>query len=580
MPLADLPPVPDRYEPLAEVAATPFERTLLARDRVLGREVLLKVPDQATGASWTAPVRERLLREARALASVRHPAVMAVLDVLATAAGPILVLEVPTGELLADRLQHGPLDLDRACAIAIDVAEALAALHYQGHVHRAVGPAAVYVATDGRARLGAFTFAKEFGASMGSSIGHADAGFAAPRHLPPYPAPEQLAGKPADPRSDVFALGCLLWRCLVGEDPADVAVGGAGDLRQRRRDVPADLAEIVRRCLAVAPAARYQTAHAVAEALRAARRPPAQRGRLWPLLAGSAALLAVAAAVWAWLPDRDPEWRSGASLPPVRSELGDTYAACHALLVGIDDYAGGWSDLPNAGRDVDAVAAQLVRNDPRWRDGIRRVPAREATRRRLIEELLQLRDPARIGSEDAVLVYFAGHGCCVDPQSLQYWLVGVDAAATDPRTDAAGFVPALEIHDLLRNCPAKHVLVVLDTCFGARVFGADRGEPLLAPRPATDGRRDPLLRHRARQILVSSGADAPASDGVSGLSPFCRAFVAAITPPQPGPVAISTWEVFADIARAMRQRGGGWQLPVLRSEAGPEGSFVFFAGGR
>lgn len=568
-----------RYEVLEELASTPFERNLRARDRVLEREVVLKLPGLAVVDGWTVDVKQRLLREARALASVRHAGIVAILDVLEAGGGPILVLDPLEGEVLADRLRSGPLDLATTRTIGIDVAEALAALHYEGYVHRAVGPEAVRLRTDGHAVLVAFTFAKEFSAQGTSSIHYGKDRLEAGRHLPPYPAPEQLVGKPAEPRTDVFALGCLLWRCLVGTDPIDVASNGPGNLRRERADVPAAFAEIVRCCMAPASAARYATARAVADALRAMSTAPTRRRLLAPAL-GAMVALAAMLALWSSRPPGGDRPESGRRQRPEAVATvgahGDTYMNCHALLIGIDDYSGGWAKLPNAIRDIDAVQERLIANDPRWSAGLRRISPGEATRRRIHDELARLRDLSVVSSEDAVLVWFAGHGCCVDPSSQQYWLVAADAQTTDPHQDPHGFVPRLEIDDLMANCPAKHVLVVLDTCFAARVFGSSRGEPLIGKRRPTDGRRDPLLRQRARDTLVSAGADRTASDGGDGMSPFCRAFIAAITPSGPEPTSVSVAEVHARIQAAMRRQGDGSQLPILRSQH--DGNFVFFAG--
>jgi hypothetical protein len=596
----DLPNLPERYEVRGEADATPFERTLHAHDRVLRRDVLLKLPAAQAFASWSVPVRDRLLREARALASVRHEAVLPILNVEETAAGPVLVLEEPDGELLASRLQLGPLEVEAARQVAIDVAEGLGALHYASFVHRAVGPEAVWVRTDGRARLGAFTFAKEFGGHGGSSIDYRGAvdgaalrpgttieyqgvGSRTTRFLPAYPAPEQLQGQPADPRCDVFALGCLLYRCLSGQEPSGAESGEATELRLLRPEVPKDLAEVVRRCMAFARAARYPTAQALADALKATRLVATNgsggSSHRWALVAalGSCAVLAVGG-LYAWFrPPVDVPGRS-----PVGNRIdyertfADTYERCHALLIGIDDYSGEWADLPNTVKDVAEVGKRLQANDERWAKNLRVVPAAQATQDQIIDELDLLRDPQRVGAEDAVLVYFAGHGHYVDSDSEQYWLVAADARTKEPRKKEGGFVHSDNILDFLRMCPAKHVLVVLDTCFGARVFGPSRGEVLRdSPKPAA-GPRDPRLRRASRQILVSAGKRATATDGAGEVSPFCRAFVAAITPGDGKPRAVSSRAVWQSTEEAMREHGGGLQMPEMKELTAQDGCFVFF----
>jgi serine/threonine-protein kinase len=153
-------------------------------------------------------VREqRLLREAEAAARLAHPNIVTLFDVGRCEQGPYLVLEMLRGETLAQRLSQGRLPLGEALRIGGEVAKGLAHAHAQGVVHRDLTPGNVYLCQDGQVKVLDLGMAHAFGRRK------LDGG------TPAYMAPEQARGAPEDERTDVFALGVILFQMLAGERP-------------------------------------------------------------------------------------------------------------------------------------------------------------------------------------------------------------------------------------------------------------------------------------------------------------------------------------------------------------------------
>lgn len=161
-------PIPERFEILEQVTETAGELVLRARDRVLLREVLLKLP----GPGLTALLEEnqdhrRALREARALARLQHPGVLRLVDVIETPRGPLLVMDPVAGETLAERIrQSGPLDSEDVRTLGIGLASALTAVHDVGVVHRGLSMENVILKDDGSPCLAGFFLAKFGDASL------------------------------------------------------------------------------------------------------------------------------------------------------------------------------------------------------------------------------------------------------------------------------------------------------------------------------------------------------------------------------------------------------------------------------
>ena len=309
------------YEILAPLGAGGMGEVYRARDTRLGREVAVKVLPRELAAD---PERRlRLEREAQAISALSHPHVCALFDVGSAdlPGGPVefLVMELLEGETLARRLERGPLPLPQALTLGGQIAEALGAAHRRGIVHRDLKPGNVMLTRSG-AKLLDFGLAR-LGESGAAALDLASAlTDAHPLTREgtvvgtwPYLAPEQLSGRPADARSDVFALGAVLYEMITGRRAfpgATMAEVSAAILKEDppdpREDVPGlpgALVSVVRQCLAKDPSTRWQNADDVALALRLvgeAASPagsPAGRRRpgLWPALTAAFAVVAALA---------------------------------------------------------------------------------------------------------------------------------------------------------------------------------------------------------------------------------------------------------------------------------------------
>jgi serine/threonine protein kinase len=264
-----------------------------ARDTRLGREVAIKTSKEVFSG--------RFQREARAISSLNHPHICTLFDV-----GPdFLVMELVEGETLAARLERGRLSMESVLGYGAQIADALSAAHARGIVHRDLKPANIMVTSMG-VKVVDFGLAK-----MAASVEFSETVTDSQTIVgtPAYMAPEQLEGREADARTDIFALGLVLYEMATRRKPfkgenraeliADIMRGepALGVL------TPPNFAHLVERCLAKDPNNRWQTTRDVSLELQFLTRaqPPAQpprraRGR-W-LVAAAAVSSAAALALW------------------------------------------------------------------------------------------------------------------------------------------------------------------------------------------------------------------------------------------------------------------------------------------
>jgi len=247
----------ERFELVREIGRGGFGVVYEARDLQLGRSVAFK----AVRAGGRAALREeRLQREAEAAARLSHPNIVTLHDLGRCEHGPFLVLELLRGRTLGQRLDQGPLARGEALRVAVEVAEALAHAHGQGVVHRDLTPGNVFLCEDGRVKVLDFGLAHAFGRRRSAG------------GTPAYMAPEQWRGAPEDERTDVFALGALLFRMLAGslpfaDDDQGRAVTGPGRAPALEMpDAPA-VATLVARMLAKDPVERPRDGAEVRDAL-------------------------------------------------------------------------------------------------------------------------------------------------------------------------------------------------------------------------------------------------------------------------------------------------------------------------
>jgi Tol biopolymer transport system component len=215
-------------EVLGPIGAGGMGEVYRARDLKLGREVALKMLPDAVARDPER--RARFEREARLLASLNHPHVAAIYELLETEEGvPVLVLELVEGETLDVRIARGPLPLREALVLASQVAEALEAAHERGILHRDLKPSNVKLTRDGKAKLLDFGLAKALEDGKAEPRGGGVASSAATLTSPadatavgavlgtaPYMSPEQARGEPLDKRTDVWSFGCVLFELLGG----------------------------------------------------------------------------------------------------------------------------------------------------------------------------------------------------------------------------------------------------------------------------------------------------------------------------------------------------------------------------
>lgn len=239
-----------------------------AYDETLDRPVALKLLYEDLGE----PVaRERFLREARAVARLQHPNIVAVYDVGESDGRPYLVMELVDGRTVADELaEHGAFSFEAVRAIGASTAAALRFAHAAGVVHRDIKPANLVLHDDSTVKLIDFGLARltEEGSSLtpdGAAMGTIA-----------YVAPESARGVDNDERSDLYSLGCVLYELLCGRPPfvGDVPSIAYAHVREEpdhvsthRVDAPDDLAELVMSLLAKDPALRPQSAEAVRQDL-------------------------------------------------------------------------------------------------------------------------------------------------------------------------------------------------------------------------------------------------------------------------------------------------------------------------
>lgn len=272
-----------RYRLLRQVASGGMATVWEAEDAVLGRRVAVKVLHTHLAADEA--VRERFRREGVAVARLGHPAVVAVYDTGEDEGIAFLVMELVEGRTLRDMLREdGPLPVAAAVEVVAQVAAGLAVAHERGIIHRDVKPANILVLPDGRAKITDFGIARgESGTDMDEDLTRTGTIVGTAKYL----APEQVQGGPVDPRTDVYALGLVLYEALCGRPAFDGATELATAIartqasplppRQVRVDVPRSVETIVMRTLARDPSSRFQSAADLRAALLALHLAPSER---------------------------------------------------------------------------------------------------------------------------------------------------------------------------------------------------------------------------------------------------------------------------------------------------------------
>ena len=323
------------YEIQAPLGAGGMGEVYRALDTRLNRTVAIKI--LASHLSSSPELKQRLEREARSISSLNHPHICQLYDIGSQEGAAYLVMEFLEGETLSERLRRGAMPLNEILKVGIAVAEALAAAHRQGLVHRDLKPGNIMLTQTG-AKLMDFGLAKPVGLQTGAASTSAPSFTAAatlssPTPLSPlttagtivgtiqYMSPEQIEGKEADARSDIFALGAVLYEMAAGKRPFEgkSQISLASSILEKdpepisaiKPHTPPALEHVVATCLQKDPEARFLAAHDIRLELQwiAAERTPApaaspaqaapKRERLvWAAALVAAAVLGAAAGIF------------------------------------------------------------------------------------------------------------------------------------------------------------------------------------------------------------------------------------------------------------------------------------------
>ena len=265
-----------RYEILGPIGAGGMGEVWRALDTDLDRQVAVKILPESFADDETR--LERFQREAKALAALSHPNLLDIYDVGSANGLHYAVTELLEGDTLRERITPTGLPWQKVTAIGAAVADGLAAAHGRGIIHRDIKPENLFLTADGRVKI------LDFGLASVQEETNPDAKTATITEAgtvmgtPGYMAPEQVKGQPADSRSDIFSLGCVLYEMASGhrafggdtgaeviaailkEEPPQLSSSGAA--------VPVDLERAVHRCLEKRPEARFQSAADLAYSLK------------------------------------------------------------------------------------------------------------------------------------------------------------------------------------------------------------------------------------------------------------------------------------------------------------------------
>jgi Tol biopolymer transport system component len=356
------------YEIVAPLGAGGMGEVYRAKDTRLQRDVAVKV--LPASFSSDADRLRRFEQEARAAGALNHPNILAIFDIGSVEGAPYVVSELLEGESLRQRLSEGPLPPRKVVEYAVQFAQGLAAAHEKGIVHRDLKPENLFVTKDGRIKILDFGLAKL--TQKDDAVGDAAVTLTAAVDTQPgvvlgtvgYMSPEQVRGRAADHRSDLFSFGAVLYEMLAGQRAfrGDLSIETMNailkddppEISAADRKFPLALERLVRRCLEKSPEDRFQSARDLAFALDAlsgystpsAVSVVAAEGlpRKWLLPLAAGVLLLIAVGVWLLRPG------AGSTALPLYHQLtferGLIYAARFAPDGRSIYYSASWNGQP------------------------------------------------------------------------------------------------------------------------------------------------------------------------------------------------------------------------------------------
>jgi eukaryotic-like serine/threonine-protein kinase len=348
------------YDILSRIGAGGMGEVYKARDSRLHRTVAIKIlPELRTGDQIS---RERMIREARAIAALNHPHICTIHDVGDHDGREFLVMEYVEGETLAARLARGPLPIGEAVRYALQIASALCEAHRAGIVHRDVKPANIVLArpASGAHSPGLHAKLLDFGVAKMQAADIEPGTVVRTEREPldlttagllvgtaPYLAPERIDGNAADVRTDIFAFGAVLFEMLTGRrafdgsDRTSVLEAIRSDIVPRpsavRPGIPPTIERVVVRSLAKNPGDRYRTMDDVVDDLRDVER-RSNNPRVPRLIrAGAAALVLVIASAAMWT--IYSHWNAGPRGEPAITRLAASAGVIGAPAISPDGSA-------------------------------------------------------------------------------------------------------------------------------------------------------------------------------------------------------------------------------------------------
>jgi len=328
-----------RYRILAELGHGAMGTVYKAADPLLERTVAVKTIILATDAAERAEYEARFFVEAKAAGGLNHPNLITIHDIGREGEVLYMAMELLEGVELRELLKRGPVPLARALDIAAQAADGLACAHERGVIHRDIKPGNIMIVRGRHVKIMDFGIARmrvsEVKTQTGAILGS-----------PKYMSPEQVAGRRADPRSDIFSLGVVLYEMATGAPP--FAAPNMAQLMQQvasaahrppsavNPSVPAMLDLIVAKALEKEPDARYQNAAELAADLRACLAGVAEAQAVLPAAAGTTLPLAAGAAGTATLDlevaPAEPPGTGGEETAPSTGTLLATQAGVHFPL--------------------------------------------------------------------------------------------------------------------------------------------------------------------------------------------------------------------------------------------------------
>ena len=321
-----------RYTVVEAIGAGGMGEVYRARDETLERVVAIKIlsPGIVTGDE----ARRRFRKEALALAKLSQPHIAAVYDVGEQDGVDYLVMECVPGQTLSDILKAGPLTVERATSIVLEIAGALDEAHEQGVIHRDLKPANVMITPKGHAKVLDFGIAKLLAPLAPDATASLETGFLI--GTPLYMSPEQAQGNSVDARTDLWSIGIIYFQLLTGRTPfavdSNIAILHAimkdppASLRTLRPDAPPLASQIISRCLEKDPAKRYQSSAGIIRDLTellvqissSSRGLNAKRqSRTIAFAAVAALLITIVAAAWLFHSSSKRRWAREEAVPQI-----------------------------------------------------------------------------------------------------------------------------------------------------------------------------------------------------------------------------------------------------------------------